>query len=332
MARMLASRSGGMPFLFVHISLVCGGLLVLRRSNLVAYSVRVWKIPLLPDKRIPLGPDKRIPLVPDKTIPLVPDKWAHPWSEACALYPGKRIVLLSANIQYLDMLKNWLLNAAPHLDPTTEQVMVVAETRQAVPALQNLSTAMGVHFDVYQDPDWKNVENADAHTQYKSKLWASVVTHRPHLILHFLNYGCTVLYQDIDMAWMKPVFPTLDRAGDYDMLLTDDENPPRIEKSNYLCTCFMYIQPTTASKAVVERWGRLARGKDTNQHAFNSALQEFKKRKGIHFLVLPPAQFPCGALFEKSKADALVAHANYLVGLKAKMHFFVKHGLWRVGK
>jgi len=254
------------------------------------------------------------------------------FSMGCKPYPGKRVVMVSANSQYYSMLDNWFFHAAPHLNPDTDQVVLIAEDAQSQRDFQNMSAPYGVHFDIYHDGDWAESKSGrDAGTTYMNPVWASVVTHRPRLLLRYLEAGCTVLYVDVDAMWIKSLPLALAAAGHHDLLITDDRRDVTPGRSNYLCTCLLYLQPTPASRALVKRYGELAQGQQDDQFPFNKALSEHEGK--IDYVVLPPAEFPNGVRFARNpKAkEAVWVHANWLRGFGAKIAFLKKHGMWHDG-
>lgn len=152
------------------------------------------------------------------------------------------------------MLDNWFFHAAPHLNPDTDQVLLIAEDAPSLLSFQNMSAPYGVHFDLYHDEGWAESKSGrDAGTSYTSPVWASVVTHRPRVILRYLELGCTVLYADVDAMWIKSLPLALEAAGSHDLLLPDDRQKITPGRSDNLCTCLLYLQPTPASRALFKR-------------------------------------------------------------------------------
>jgi len=152
-----------------------------------------------------------------------------------------------------------------------------------------------------------------------------VTTHRPRQILRWLDEGCTVLYNDLDSAWVRPVFPVLDALGVHDIVVANDDlgGGP-----GYLCTCFLYVQPTAASRAFMEEWASAAAGQKRNQPAFNEVVAKNNTRATIS--VLPMSEFPPGGRLKERKDinSTVVAHANYLVGTQGKERRLEDLGLW----
>jgi len=226
---------------------------------------------------------------PSKTTTIA--EGPHKMPTDCQPYPGKRVVLVTANEQYVSLFSNWLIHAAPFLNPETDQLVVAAESSAAVAVLRNISMSGSTHFDVVFDDHWGSASyNASSSTKYASPIWANVVTHRPRQILNMLELGCSVLYNDIDTAWIKPVFAALDSYGRHDLMLPDDNRHSQGKRSHYLCTCLMYFRPTTNNRALLLGWAEKCKGQTKNQFAFSAALSALEGK--IDYLVLPETQFP----------------------------------------
>eukprot|EP00445_Apocalathium_hangoei_P067407 CAMPEP_0204143732 /NCGR_PEP_ID=MMETSP0361-20130328/20677_1 /ASSEMBLY_ACC=CAM_ASM_000343 /TAXON_ID=268821 /ORGANISM="Scrippsiella Hangoei, Strain SHTV-5" /LENGTH=420 /DNA_ID=CAMNT_0051097637 /DNA_START=71 /DNA_END=1334 /DNA_ORIENTATION=+ len=261
--------------------------------------------------------------VPSKTTTIA--EGPHKMPTDCQPYPGKRVVLVTANEQYVRMFSNWLIHAAPFLNPETDQLVVAAESKAAVAILRNISMSGSTHFDVVFDDHWGSASSkGSSGSKYGSPIWANVVTHRPRQILNMLELGCSVLYNDIDTAWIKPVFAALDRYGRHDLMLPDDNKHTKGKNRHYLCTCLMYFRPTTNNRALLLGWAEKCKGETKNQFAFNTALSALQGK--IDYVVLPETQFPPGVSARKNLATAVMIHANWMVGTGTKEKFLESFG------
>lgn len=243
---------------------------------------------------------------------------------SCKPYPGKRVILVQANPQYLEMFRNWLFFAARFLNPETDQLVIAAESASTVPAMKALSGLFGVRWDVQFIGASSNEDEAES--TYGKGVWSKVVTHRPMQILQLLNEGCSVLYQDIDTVWTKPIFAEIDSAGPFDAYIASDNDNP---KNRYLCTCLMYFHPTLENKDIMQKWGKkMSKRTKANQYPFNFVVNMMEKRKAIEFHVLSLEKFPPGKLAEQHHETAAVLHANYQEGAAHKVDFLRKYGYW----
>mmetsp|Transcript_55407 Transcript_55407/g.153406 ORF Transcript_55407/g.153406 Transcript_55407/m.153406 type:complete len:273 (-) Transcript_55407:52-870(-) len=248
------------------------------------------------------------------------------WSSHCAPYPGKRIVFVSVSSQFMDMFRNWLVHASPHLDPDTDQLVAYAENPEALPLLQRMSGLYGVRFDARVDRSWHQIGGADSNCRHGSASCASVVTHTPKVISDWLEANCAVLYHDIDTAWRSSVMSVLDSVGVHDVVATDDARHPNPSNLTNLCGCFLYVQPSAAGKAFARRWYDASKGKMFNQPAMNEVLSELHAELGVY--VLPSPMFPNGWNAEANIKTAVAVHANYLKGTDSKIELLRKLSLW----
>lgn len=257
-------------------------------------------------------------------------KWrqghALTWAQTCKPYPGKRVILVQANSQYEDFFRNWLFHAAKLWNSETDQLVVAAESNVSAVRLRSLSGLFGVHWDVQFIGSTGESLQADA---YGTGTWTKVVTHRPAQIMRLLNLGCSVLYSDIDIAWVKPVWPAIDASGKFDTYAASDGG------SKDRCTCTLYMHPTVANNDLMERWIDKLKGQAINQRAFNDVLTQMVKQKKIDFKVLPTGPFPNGRqAFGKNKKPtnalkkAVAVHANYIQGSGNKRDLLIAAGYW----
>jgi len=254
-------------------------------------------------------------------------------NDACRAYPGRRVVLVTANEPYMSVFSNWLTHAAAFLQPT-DQLVVAAESETVVEKLRNMSTRGPRAFEVSFQKDLKYRSPLRGKTVYKSPIWASVVTHRPAQILKYVEQGCQVFYSDIDAVWVKPVLAAVDKYDGMDMLVADDRGVKAKGMSTYLCTCLLYFQPTEASKRFLRDWMHGCKGQKSDQSVFNRVI---RNRTNINFAVLDQDRFPSGNILKRSgfpgklrgAHNFYVLHANYLVGISNKIKYLRKWGVWR---
>uniref|UniRef100_A0A7S1WGI0 Nucleotide-diphospho-sugar transferase domain-containing protein n=1 Tax=Alexandrium catenella TaxID=2925 RepID=A0A7S1WGI0_ALECA len=275
---------------------------------------------------------------------LVPEPGAHAsesalrgdFSRSCALYPGKRVVLVTVNYNYLDFFRNWLHYAEAHLKDT-EQLVVMAEDSAAQGPLEAMRESSNVSFVVAEPGAEKPGAGADANEtskevpkpfNYGSKEYGSLVWRRPKYILNLLRGGCTVLYVDIDTVWTADPFLELGKKPARDMYLISDDDPKGRGDTVYLCTCFMYLQPKRPVKQLMTQWSQSWDGRATkNQFRFNFVLKAMKSM--VDFGVLPIDKFPPGVSLDQFP-NASIVHANWVNGHAAKKCVLTRRGLWAV--
>jgi len=252
----------------------------------------------------------------------------------CSPFPGQQVVLVTANKDFMPFFQNWLSFAGSFLT-SFEQVVVIAEDAEVVPMLRSfLHKGARTPFKIVI-PDNATVSGfprtallgiQDTHP-IDSKAYKKLVTQRPSRLRHFLEQNCTVLYADIDTAWLKNPFDAISRAGDYEMYVTDDlKNGHTGLNSPYLCSCFLYMHPTSNVKAVISLWESMLKGKtDYDQPFFNKAFQKIRHRSPGFAVALPRKEFPPGC---DVPDHPTVLHANWIIGEQNKTKFLKEHGAW----
>jgi len=252
----------------------------------------------------------------------------------CEPFPGKRVVLVTVNMDYFDMFTNWLGSARDFLHET-EHLHVIAEEAEAVAPLQALLEEQKLDYSV-SPPDAPSML-ISFQPPWNSAGYGSVVWERPNHIMNLLQVGCSVLYADIDAVWMKDPFPEIDAVGSADLYLSGDWPAPEEQIIRNYCTCFMYFHPGVRAMSLLQNWAANASG-NSNQKIFNSVLKDMVEANAHPTIgLLPMQQFPPGMLVLKPGAsellpdappDPTVYHANYRIGNAHKIKFFEVLGLW----
>ncbi|KAJ8427374.1 hypothetical protein Cgig2_000503 [Carnegiea gigantea] len=175
---------------------------------------------------------------------------------------------------------------------------------------------------------------------------------RPRHLLNILDLGYNVMYNDVDMVWLKDPFPYLE--GNHDVYFMDDmatvkpwnhshDLPPPGKKGRpYICSCMIFLRPTSGAKLVLQKWidelqeqPWTTTKKSNDQPAFNWALM--KTEKQVDMYLLPQSAFPTGGLYFKNKTwvretngSQVIIHNNYILGFEKKIKRFRDYGLWLV--
>jgi hypothetical protein len=253
-------------------------------------------------------------------------------SPNCKPYPQKRVVLLSINSEYIDFFVNWYHHAKNYLT-ANEQLVVMASDADSEEMLHELQGKANPSFEVLSEG--KPIQSQPvSFLQFSSvsQVSARITAKHPARILEFLKSGCTVLYNDVDTAWMKNVLNVIDRVEFRDMLLTDDTPSNRMKSlfvpNWYLSTNLMYMQPTQPLINVIEKWVTGSETAVRVQPLFNTILKEdFDGLKTVNFELLPFEQFPPGKIVEKYP-EATVVHANYRRSHDEKVSLLQSTSAW----
>lgn len=252
------------------------------------------------------------------------------WAQTCKPYPGKRVVVVQVNTQYVDLFRNWLFHASRVWNASTEQLVVAAESDRSVATLKAMSGLFGIRWDVqYIGSAGEDVTEKPS---YGKGMWQRVVYHKPLQIQQLLKQNCSVLYSDTDIVWVRPVFAAIASEGAHDAYVANDSMRNASRKNNDMrgrCTCTMYFHPTVGNNLLVERWIQIIKedpkGLTHDQFAFNKAVRELRR---LEPHLLSQKTFPPGYLIDENKEVAAALHANFLVGVEQKIEKFKAIGEW----
>jgi len=258
----------------------------------------------------------------------IPRTWPSggdlPYAPHCMPYPGKRVIIVTVNNDFLDMFRNWLHTSEAYIDNETDQLVVYPYDKVVASKLRNMRSNSSLHFEVGA------VSSARRLFDFRSPGYAKLVNSRPSLLSYWLEKNCTVLYVDIDTVWVRPIFPAvMAAAGARSLYLIKDARRSWIHnEKNYFCTCFIYANPVPGVKKLMADWGVRVKGKKQNQPPFNRALYS----SHVDYGTLPEAEFPYGKYADEHDLNksAVVLHANWRKGMDAKIAFFKQRGLWFV--
>ncbi|KAH9732429.1 UDP-D-xylose:L-fucose alpha-1,3-D-xylosyltransferase MGP4 [Citrus sinensis] len=282
-------------------------------------------------------------------------KWRDYTLSQAASFVAKNgtIIVCAVSQPYLPFLNNWLISISrqKHQD----QVLVIAEDYATLYKVNGRWPGHAVL--VPPAPD-----SQTAH-KFGSQGFFNFTSRRPCHLLHILELGYNVMYNDVDMVWLKDPFPYL--QGDHDVYFTDDMAavrtlysmtlelvkpldhshdlpPPGKKGRTYICSCMIYLRPTDGAKLVMKKWIEELQAepwskakKANDQPAFNWALN--KTAGQVDLYLLPQSAFPTGGLYfknqtwvEETKGKHVIIHNNYITGFEKKIKRFRDFGLWLV--
>eukprot|EP00249_Psilotum_nudum_P015071 c25151_g1_i2 orf=795-1886(-) len=252
------------------------------------------------------------------------------------------VIVCVVSQPYLPFLSNWLGSVGKY--ERREQVLVIAEDYGTLYAVNEKWPGHAVIVPPV-------LPLGPAH-RFGSQGFFNFTSRRPRHLLQLLRLGYSVLYNDVDMVWLKDPFPFF--KGNYDIYLTDDmvdvkphnhshELPaPGKKGRTYICSCMLFLRPTPGAKLILRKWieelqaqpwSPKARAND--QPAFNWALN--KSASQVNSYLLPQYAFPSGGLYfknetwrEETKGKHAIVHNNYITGFEKKIKRFHEHNLWFV--
>jgi hypothetical protein len=237
-----------------------------------------------------------------------------------------------ANSEFLNFFQNWLVHAKGHFT-STEQLVVIAEDEAAYEPLEALAKISPIPYKIANKEDHQGfmlLRKVKVSPPWKSEGYSALMRETPDHILRYLKKGCTVLYADIDTAWVKSPFDEIQKAGKHELYFTDDsKDPATMESDNWMaCGCFLYMDPTPGVVQLVKSWSDGVQGKSRNQLALNEALRtSLKSLNPVDMTMLPHDKFPPGRLANLNP-HATIYHANWISGFTKKIKFFLNRKLW----
>ncbi|PKA56051.1 rhamnogalacturonan II specific xylosyltransferase [Apostasia shenzhenica] len=271
-------------------------------------------------------------------------RWRDYTLHQAAAFVGRNgtIIVCAVSQPYLPFLQNWLISISrqKHQD----QVLVIAEDYATLYEVNNKWPGHAVL--VPPAPD------AQTAHKFGSQGFFNFTSRRPQHLLHLLDLGYRVMYNDVDMVWLADPFPYLE--GHHDVYFTDDMAavkplnhphslpPPGKKGRTYICSCMIFLRPTDGAKVVMKKWIEelqlqpwSKKTKSNDQPAFNWALN--KTAGQVDLYLLPQAAFPSGGLYFKNetwvsetKGKHVIIHNNYITGFEKKITRFRHFGLWFV--
>ena len=160
---------------------------------------------------------------------------------------------------------------------------------------------------------------------YKSEGFQVLTSIRPTFLLHFLEAGYSVFYNDADMVWKRDALRILNGLDQGQTFLV-----PGVGGA---CTSTIYMSPTSANIRFCKAWQReMATGKHGNdQFGFNAVLKTQPEGKNLRVVWGDGRQFPTADTYFKSswnKERAYDVHNNKLQFKFEKASRFRRVRLW----
>ncbi|KAK9757877.1 hypothetical protein RND81_01G192400 [Saponaria officinalis] len=253
---------------------------------------------------------------------------------------GKTVIVCIVSEPYMLFLNNWLISVSRQNHQN--KVLVIAEDYNTLFKVNERWPGHAVLIPPV-------LQASSAH-KFGSLGFFNFTARRPQHLLNILELGYNVMYNDVDMVWLKDPFPSLE--GNHDIYFMDDvaavkplnhshDLPPPGKKGRpYVCSCMIFLRPTNGAKLAMRKWIEelqeqpWTRAKKANdQPAFNWALM--KNADQVDMYLLPQSAFPTGGLYFKNKTwvretkgSHVIIHNNYILGFEKKIKRFRDYGLW----
>lgn len=160
---------------------------------------------------------------------------------------------------------------------------------------------------------------------FNTPVFKTLTQLRPFYMHLVLRNGLRALWQDLDSVPLRDILPKLPQSAD--LVVANDGSSDRVHKK--LCSCLIYLKPTSMGWYMLYLWLRSFRNEDRNdQISWNRATAFARKEGRVRISVLPVKHFPNGQQYEQFANTAYWAHANYRTGKEAKLLFFTEENLW----
>lgn len=261
---------------------------------------------------------------------------------AASVAKNGTVIVCAVSEPYLPLLNNWLISIARQRHQ--DRVLVIAEDYATLYKVNQKWPGHAVLIPPAPD--------AQTAHKFGSQGFFNFTSRRPRHLLHILELGYNVMYNDVDMVWLADPFPYLE--GNHDVYFTDDMAavkplnhphdlpPPGKNGRTYICSCMIFLRPTKGAKEVMKKWidelqeqPWSKKRKSNDQPAFNWALN--KTAGQVDLYLLPQAAFPSGGLYfknetwvQETKGMHVIIHNNYITGFDKKIKRFREFGLWLV--
>uniref|UniRef100_A0A7S1JMX1 Nucleotide-diphospho-sugar transferase domain-containing protein n=1 Tax=Vitrella brassicaformis TaxID=1169539 RepID=A0A7S1JMX1_9ALVE len=181
----------------------------------------------------------------------------------------------------------------------------------------------------------KEVRVSAAATIFNTESFGALVMTRPFFVREIVQRGYTVLYNDVDMVWLRNALDFMPSRR-FDVALQID--------ANCFCSCLMLFRPTEGALSLLDQWGQLMHKETRRNITYNNPyLKEAVKnlRNSVSIASLSPAFFPSGPVFLKTRRgrpsesltreerkDVVIVHVNWVLGRESKKRALIKHRLW----
>ncbi|KAG1371101.1 UDP-D-xylose:L-fucose alpha-1,3-D-xylosyltransferase MGP4 [Cocos nucifera] len=191
------------------------------------------------------------------------------------------VIVCAVSQPYLPFLNNWLISIARQRHQ--DKVLVIAEDYATLYKVNQKWPGHAVLIPPAPD--------AQTAHKFGSQGFFNFTSRRPRHLLHILELGYNVMYNDVDMVWLADPFPYLE--GNHDVYFTDDMAamkplnhphdlpPPGKKGRTYICSCMIFLRPTKGAKEVMKKWidelqeqPWSKKRKANDQPAFNWALNK----------------------------------------------------------
>jgi hypothetical protein len=253
----------------------------------------------------------------------------------CADVPPGPLIVMTFNHGFASLFENWVASCDAHRVEVRDRALVFATDDQA----HEFAAARG--FRSFLDTESYGDLSRESVEEYGDLQYRELMFVKSAVVQDALRLGRDVLFQDIDMVWLKDPLPALrdgaERAGfDYQFMY---DGPNFIYSPTHFNSGFFYVRNSARSRdawsMIVDRYDRVL-WYGSQQIVVNIVMQFFQTR-GLRVLRLPEYAYLNGHLLNGAgdpnwspaiAAKADVVHASWTRNLEAKLVKLRDNGLW----
>ncbi|CAI5463566.1 unnamed protein product [Closterium sp. Yama58-4] len=133
------------------------------------------------------------------------------WDMASRVSLNGTVIIASSNAGYEDMLENWVL----HLERVGlgRHFIVFAADSKSLEFARSKWPGQAIHLDLSGQFGQEERADVEGASRIGSAAFHRVASHRAIYIHHLLSFGFSVLYSDIDIAFLHNPLPFFQKAG-----------------------------------------------------------------------------------------------------------------------
>ncbi|VAH94682.1 unnamed protein product [Triticum turgidum subsp. durum] len=197
-------------------------------------------------------------------------------------------------------------------------VLLVAMDR---PAYHRCMSLGGIR--CYRLPASRNdTQDLSSEQLYMSDGFIRMMWRRIRLLGDVLKHGYSFIFTDLDVMWLRNPFPSLNRTGEEDLLISSDKfnGRPRDYLSNELNTGFFFVVANNRTAALLARGGSAGL---KEQDVLNQMKRRHVfRRLGVRARVLDTARFSGFCQDSRDARQVATVHANCCRTMRAKIADF----------
>lgn len=242
-------------------------------------------------------------------------------------------IVMVANKGVMDLLLNFMCSAEEiHLD--LKSIIVFVGDPEYVALIENMGA------NAIYDPSLGSMP-AHAANQYLDKTFARMMWYKTTSVYLSLVSGFNVLFQDVDLVWLKDPFKYF-LSLDQDMIFMDDGQKSPRYTPYYVNSGFYFVKHNERTLYLFEKMMKCGASEIGKSHSHQQVLirhiAESHHLYGLQVYVLDMKLFPSGQVYHENKKlvkkiqektyRPYVFHMCWTTNREDKLVYFKDMGLW----